>query len=37
MSQMPAPAPGHGVVGLELMLINVVSLTAPSLSLGNLV
>lgn len=29
-------APGHGAVGLELMLIGVVSLPAPSLSLCNL-
>lgn len=35
-SQMPAPAPGHGAVGLELTLIGVVSLPAPSLSLCNL-
>lgn len=30
------PAPGHGVVGLELTLIGVVSLPASSLSLCNL-
>lgn len=36
MLQMPVPAPGHGAMGLELMLINVVSLSAPSFPLGNI-